>query len=310
MNSLLPLALLVAGGAALLRLGFYEDDFRQGLDRLVYWVLLPALIVAAMAEAPREGVAGSGRMIVALTGATVGMAALGVGIALLGRLRRARAGVFVQACFRGNLAFVGLPVITLAAGEDAATLAKAVLVLAPLTLLFNVMGVGVLVAAQRLGGSGVGLLGVAKGLLLTMAGNPLLLACAVGLGLWQTGLNLPAPAVLTLDLLGACAAPLALLSLGGAMVVHPVRHELGLGLFAAALKCVGTPLLAWGLCVWLGLSGTERQVVLIFAASPTAVASYVLAVQLRGNGALAAAAIVLSTVLSAASLGAVLIWGG
>ena len=45
---------------------------------------------------------------------------------------------------------------------------------------------------------------------------------------------------------------------------------------------------------------------MVFAACPTAVASYVLTTQLKGDAGLAAATIVLSTLLSLASLAAVL----
>lgn len=304
-DSLLPLALLVALGAALLRLRFFDDAFRKGLDRLVYWVALPALIVRVLAEAPSNEVLGSaGAMVVTLCSATVAIAAGSWVVAKLIRRPDAEAGVFTQAAFRGNLAFVGLPVITLAVGTGeagSAILAKAALVFAPTVVLYNVLGVAALIAAQhRFDAS------LPVKMVKSLITNPLLLACVAGLLVWYFEIGLPAAALTTLDLVGKPAAPLALISLGGALVTYPVGKRLGTALLASALKCGATPLVAWLIAGWWGLPADDRLVVLIFAACPTAVASYVLATQLKGDPALAAATIVLSTLLSAVSLGVVL----
>lgn len=304
-DSLLPLALLVALGAALLKLRFFDAAFRKGLDRLVYWVALPALIVRVLAEAPPTEVLGSaGAMALTLGGATLTMAGLAWGIAKLIRRPDTEAGVFTQAAFRGNLAFVGLPVIALAVGsgdQGQALLAKAALVFAPTVVLFNVLGVVVLIGAQhRLDSS------LPVKMLKSLLMNPLLIACVAGLVIWHFGIDLPGVALTTLDLVGKPAAPLALISLGGALVIYPVGKCFGTAALAAVLKSVGTPIVAWLIAGGLGLTPDDRLVVLIFAACPTAVASYVLATQLKGDPALAAATIVLSTLLSAVSLGVVL----
>ncbi|MEM9419364.1 MAG: AEC family transporter [Planctomycetota bacterium] len=304
-NSLLPLALLVALGAALLRLRFFDQAFRKGLDRLVYWVSLPALIVGVLAGAPEVDVLSTaGPMALSLCLATVAMAALTWGFAVMTRLPGPVKGVFSQAAFRGNLAFVGLPVITLALGpseQDPATLAKAALALAPTAALFNVLGVMVLIAAQhRLD------LKLPARMAKSMATNPLLLACGLGLLIWAFGLKLPQASLTTLNLLGKPAAPLALISLGGALATYPVRQRLGVATLATIMKCAGMPVLAWLVANLLGVSKEDQLIVLIYAACPTAVSSYVLSTQLKGDAALSAATIVLSTLASAVALGVVI----
>lgn len=304
-ESLLPLALLVVLGAALQRFGFFDAAFRKGLDRLVYWVALPALIIGALAKAPPPEVIGSaGAMIGALCGATLGVAVLAWGAAGLLRLPRPSAGVFTQAAFRGNLAFVGLPVIALATGNDEVLLAKAALTFAPTVVLFNVLGVAGLVAAQhRLDKA------LPWRVVKSLARNPLLLACLVGMVVWRLDIGLPTVAVTTIDLLGKPAGPLALISLGGVLVSYPVGKHVGVAGLAAGFKCGLTPVLAWGLARWWGVGEEDLKVLLILAACPTAVASYVLATQLRGDATLAAATIVISTVVSGVSLGVVLAMG-
>ena len=300
LNALLPLALLGALGAALLRLGFYDEAFRKRIDRLVYWVALPALIVGALAEAP-PGVGEAGWMVVALVGATLATLVLSVVLTRVLRRPRGEFGVFTQAAFRGNLAFVGLPVIALATGGDAGLLARAAIMFAPTVLLYNVLGVvGLVVAQHRLDAQ------LPRKLAVSLASNPLLLACALGLLLWQTQVDVTQVGRTTLELLGQTAGPLALVSLGGALVSYPVGRHLPMASLATALKCGASPALAWWLCGLLGLSAENRLAVVVFAACPTAVASYVLATQLKGDAALASACIVVSTLVCGGALGVVL----
>jgi predicted permease len=299
-ESLLPLALLVGLGAALLKFGFVDQAFRRQLDRLVYWVALPALIVQLLAEAPAE-VTGAGRMLLALVAATLGALLLAAAASRLLRRPRAEFGVLTQAAFRGNLAFVGLPVIILATGQDSGVVARAVLIFAPIVLLYNVLGVAGLVAAQHRFDAAL-----PRKMAVSMLTNPLLLACGLGLILWWTRAPISQVGQTTLGLIGQTAAPLALISLGGALVNYPVGRHLPMALLAAGLKCVALPLLAWLACGVLGVTGGERQAVLIFAACPTAVASFVLATQLKGDPALASASIVVSTLAAGPALAVVL----
>ncbi len=223
---------------------------------------------------------------------------------MLLRRPRAEVGVFTQAAFRGNLGFVGLPVVALMAGGDSAVLARAALMFAPIMVVYNVGGVVVLVLAQHRVDKALPWK-VGKSLLT----NPLLIACGVGIALWWTRTEVADAGRTTLGLLAETAAPLALISLGGALVTYPVRARLPMATLGAGLKCGACPVAAWFLCEALGLSGENRQAVMIFAACPTAVASYVLTTQLKGDAALASACIVVSTVVSGVSLGVVLALG-
>lgn len=308
--SLLPLALLVSIGALLLKFGFYDDTVRRSLDLLVYWVCLPAMLVHSLVGAPTGGLTEAGLMTLALAIATLGGAGVAILVVILFGLKRAEAGVFAQAAMRGNLAYVGLPVIALAVNGHEATLAKAALVLAPTMFLFNVLGVFLLVGAMRYGHAEAGLGGTVRALGRSLVTNPLLLSSGFGLALWSLQVK-PGPVVMeTLELLAMPAATLALLSLGGAIVIHPIHGKLGLALGGATLKCAVVPAIAYACCMLLGIHGVDRQIVLVFGATPTAVASYVLVTQLGGDEPLAAAGIVVSTIASAASLAVALYLGG
>ena len=290
-----PIFLLVALGAALQRGGFFRPGVVPGLNRLCYWVALPALIVASLARGGAgagSGWAGwGGRELCVMTGATLAVAALGwLASGALG-LRWEERGTFTQAFFRGNLAFVGLPILLKAPGVDAAAL---MLLLAPMMVLYNVLAVAALVASRH---------GLSWATIRPLAGewlrNPIIWASALGGLAYARGWVLPGAAGETIALLGKMAVPLALVTIGAVLASLPTGAWRGAAWAAVAGKMVLSPLLGWGLAAWLGIEGADRLVLLVALACPTAVASYTMAGAMGGDEALAAQAVVLSTLAAA-----------
>lgn len=302
--ALAPLALLVLCGAFLSRMRWLERAFWQQVDLLIYWIALPSLILSKILQAPMTG---SSTLPVSglLVGVSVVVAALCWITVRLLRRPAAEVGVLAQAGMRGNLAFVGLPVLDMASRGDAALMARAALVMAPTILVYNLTSVLALVLAQhRLDG------GALWRAFKSMLTNPLLLACALGLLISSLSAPIPAPLLESLRLLGQTASPLALLSLGTALMIYPVGRYWSGALIAALIKLLIVPLALYGGAWLLGLPPSDQLILLVFGACPTAVASYVIASQLGGDRGLAAACIVLTTLLSLLSLGAVLLQAG
>ncbi|MEO0587135.1 MAG: AEC family transporter [Planctomycetota bacterium] len=304
--TLTPLVVLVALGAALLRFGFMTDAERRFVDRLVYWVGLPALLVAKVAEAGAID-ASVGWVVLAL-GLTTLVAAGAAGVVWAVGIRRMEAlGVVLQGGSRGNLAFVGLPVIDLAGGGDRA-LAIAAIAIAPTVALYNVIAVGGLSwgkSASSLSGGAL-----LKQTLWSMVTNPLIVACVVGLALAIGGVELPGVVLDSLRLVGQPAGPLALMSLGGALVVYRLRGHLVEACATAGVKVAVCPAVALGLAVVMGLSYEQSLALLVLAAAPSAVAGYVLVTQLGGDEGLAASIIAATTLGSVVSLGAAIALAG
>lgn len=291
----LPVFLLVALGLGLVRAGLITKAFAEGANRFVYRVSLPALIVSSLTHGKLD-LRAAGWPAAAAGLAVLVLVGIGLLAARLCECRKGRAATFVQGVFRGNLAFVGIPVLASATGgEDPAFIAQAVLVFAPLMLLYNVVAVLLFHFAHHPGGSYLKAVG-------GIASNPLIVATLVG-GL-IAGLLPPLPVFLakTLELLGDPAAPLALLCIGAAMADASFRSDLRTTLVMALLKLGLCPLLTWIAARALGVSGQGMQIAMIFAACPVAAASYVFARELGGDEKLASNAVVLSTALAPVSL--------
>lgn len=298
--ALIPIIALVALGSGLQRFGFYDEAFRHHIDKLVYWVALPALLIGKLSlEDPSK--LGASTLLLAFVFTTIASIGLGYLVAALAQTSPAERGALVQGGFRSNLAFVGLPVILVVSESSAfaghALASQALLILAPGALLYNICAVTVLELERNRFD-----VRVVPRFLRSLAANPLILSCTLGLLLGWMGLELPQPLRQILDFLGRVASPLALLSLGGTLTLRAEGNRFGLIIAGTVIKLVVTPLLAWGIGAWLGLPRESLLILLIFASSPTAVASYVMAAQMGGDERLAASVVVMTTFFAAIPL--------
>jgi predicted permease len=143
--------------------------------------------------------------------------------------------------------------------------------------------------------------------LISIVTNPLVVACLAG-GIVQIAhFELPTMIERTCNVVGESAFPLALLGIGGQLATISVAGRWSLAALSSAIKCVLCPLICWVIGSLVGLEGFSLQVIIIMSAMPTAVSSYVLADQMRGDGDLAASAVVVCTAFSLFSLSVVLL---
>jgi predicted permease len=303
-QTLFPIFAVIGLGYALARKGFLSGQFLDELNKLVYWVCLPSLIIANLDKA--ENVSkGSFSIILVYFLATFLIMGCAYLVARLLKLEQWQYGTFIQGSFRGNLAFIGIPILVYALRDQpdsvvSGIIAQAIFVFAPIMILYNVASVMVLVS----GHSGVSRKTI-PATIRKVAGNPLILAALLGLVLYLLPVQLPGFASDTLQFIGRTAAPAALICVGGGMALTSMEGRYRSASFSACLKVFATPLAAYIVSLPFNLSSTDTLILMIFAATPTAVASYVMAKQLQGDGPMASGAIILSTLLSVLSLSVV-----
>jgi malate permease and related proteins len=300
LDTIVPVFLVVALGAWLQRSGFLSAGFLKEANHLTYWVGLPALFFGQLA-AGLPSMAGVKALLGVMLMITGLMIVTGFVVARLLGLRGGVTGTFIQGSFRGNLAFVGLPVIfglpdlPLMGGVNLHS--AAVIVIAPVMLVYNVMGVGVLLASQhKFGWAMVG------PMLKQLALTPPLVAIAAGMLFSALGWHLPVFAGRTLAAVGEMALPLGLLGVGGAMVTSNLATGWRLPFGSALLKTMLAPVLAYLCGRWWGLDDLSLKLVMIFAACPTAIISYTVALALKGDDKLASSIIGISVLTSIVSL--------
>lgn len=291
-DALGPLFLLILLGALLGWRRVPGEGFWPQLERLIYFLLFPAMLVATLATADVSQVP-VGRLGLVLLGG------LGLFAGLLWLLP-ARLGLGAAAftsVFQGALRFntyVGVAGAAALHGQAGATVAAVAVALMVPTV--NVLCVASFVAAGTLGPASV-----AKSLA-ALVRNPLILACAGGILLNLTGLGLPGWSGDAIALLGRAALPLGLVAVGVALRPQALLR-LDRGVLTANLIKLGLlPATVLTLSMLLGLDPVSRDVALLFAALPTATSAYILARQLGGDAELMAALITGQTLLAMLTL--------
>jgi predicted permease len=307
LNTLGPVFLIILLGVLLSRLRFLDAHAVRTINACCYWVGLPCLLVLKIGTASSAEHATAGTTWV-LLGGTMVLVAVSLLVGWLLRLKPRALATFAHVGFRGNLAYVGLPVVCFAfAGTPYEGKADSVaaVALGVTIVLYNVVAVMLhLASTHRVSWHAL------KRVIIKLLTNPLLLACGIGL-LWNhgphsQGIVIPVVIGRTLLLLGQFALPMALLCVGFALATTPVRGIASSVLLSAALKTMLGPLAGFCIGRLLGVGALEMGVACILLGAPTAVASYVLTEQLDGEPSLAAGTIVFSTLISAVTLSVVI----
>jgi len=312
-NTIAPVFLLIGLGFAL-RLGrFLSEDFARSLNRLAYWVGLPCLLFYKVALTDHD-FASAGKTFAVVFGATIVAVVVSYLTAFMMRIPTASWGTFVQGGHRGNLAYIGLAIVIYSlpdVGKDLqnaelvrSTEAIAVLVLAMIVPVYNFISVTVLLVSKHQIDRGI-FSRVFRGVIT----NPLIIASVCGLGYSFLFDSLPLAIGRSLNALGQMSLPVALMAIGASLTGKKVVCENFKPAVAASLiKVVVAPLAGYAIARAIGLDSGEMLVAMVLLACPTAVASYVMTQEIGGNAPLSARIVVISTILSAASLALAVGW--
>lgn len=289
--SIAPIFVLIALGQALWRGGIPSVDFWNMNDKLVYWVLFPALLFSKTST-------------IALSGALMADFALlvygGLAAAFLFALLAARlfrlgaplATSVLQGSARHNT-FIAIAVAERLFGAEG--LALATLVTALLIPVTNISVVTGMVVLLRGGGSGGR---VAAAIARDLARNPLLIAIGLGLTLNLAGIGRVAVLHEITDVLGSAALPIVLLCIGANIRIN----EMAAAAMPVALSIVGKmlvfPAAIMLLAQYRDLPDPALGIALLFGAVPTAAGAYSLSRQMGGDAPSMATIITLQTALS------------
>jgi len=125
------------------------------------------------------------------------------------------------------------------------------------------------------------------------------------------GFRLPGTLERFAALIAGAAVPCALFSVGASLRGYRLRGALAPAALMVALKLVAHPLIVWALASYVfGVPPLWAKVAVLLAALPVGVNVYLFAVRYDAGQAESASAILLSSVLSVATLTLVLLWLG
>lgn len=287
---LFPDIALIAIGGLLYHYLRLAPAFWAGTEKLVYFVLFPALLFGAIVRNPLSAIESLPLLAAALGALATGIV-LGYAARPLLRPTPLQFASGAQCAFRFNT-YITLALALRIGGSDG--MAMCALIAGFVVPPANIAAV---YALARHSGAG---------LLSELARNPLVLATLCALGFKATGLRLPEPVDATLMRLGQAALAMGLICVGAGLRLE--RNASGtpaerasaarLAVWFTASKLLAMPLVALLIARAVGLPALPTQIVVMFASMPTAPASYVLATRMGGDGPFVARLITLSTLAS------------
>ncbi|MCB4360287.1 AEC family transporter [Quatrionicoccus australiensis] len=265
---LLPDFSLILLGAAIRRWMHLGDHFWNGVEKLVYFILFPALLINAIIKTRLD----LGAALPLLATAFIAMAAamlLGLLPKLFSRLPPLTFASLFQCGYRFN-SYIALAVAGMLFGSPG--IATMGLIVGTAVPVVNLVSVWML---ARHGESG---------LWREVARNPLIWGTFAGFLLNLAGFVPPAPVQAFLGRLADASIALGLIAVGAALRLESSPGVRGLSLWLLAVKLLALPLIAVLVGRQFGLSGLNYQVVVLFAALPTASSAYILAMRMGGDG--------------------------
>lgn len=279
LDAFVPAFGLIALGVLLKRRLLPDDRIWAGIERLVFWVLTPSLLVSALAPL-RLGELPLGRMMAAI------WLVLGLGVVISLLLARGmRCGhPAMTSVLQGGIRFnqlMGFAVVGALFGPPGLALgAVATGLIVPFVQIVTTTAFAF--SPDRPGGFRL------LPLLRAVASNPLVLACGIGFAVAGLG-GLPPGVAPLLRALGQASVALGLLCVGAALTLGAMRDRLGLQALTLVVKLVVMPGLTLALGRGLGLEPLPLAIAVVFMALPTASTSYVMARAMGGDAPLMAA---------------------
>ncbi|NHC06433.1 AEC family transporter [Azonexus fungiphilus] len=283
---LLPDFALILLGAAIRRWMHLGDHFWSGVEKLVYFILFPALLLNAIMRTRLDLGAAVPLLVTAFAAMAAGML-LGLLPRLWLRMPELRFASMFQCAYRFN-SYIALAVAGMLFGSPG--IATMGLIVGAAVPFANLVSVWMLARHGEVG------------LWREVARNPLIWATAGGFLLNLAGFLPPAPLQAFLGRLADASIALGLIAVGAALRLDGTAGARFFSGWLLAVKLLALPLIAVVVGRAVGLSGLNFQVVVLFAALPTASSAYILAMRMGGDGRSVAWLISASTLAAMLSL--------
>ena len=298
LNVAIPVFAIIAAGYLVGRFRLLGDTGPAVINGFVYYISMPALFIMILTSNPISATANVPFLSVVIAGqlSLFGLALLMATIlfpASLGRLSQHSLAAVLT-----NSGYMGIPLMQLAFGDQAALLA----ILATLVngVLFLSLGSVLLsIHGNQDGPPG----NVLKGVLRSVFTSPLVLGAITGLFLAVTELGLPSPIFTPISMLGETAGPCALFAIGLFLVGKRVPRPFGEIAWVSFLKIVLLPLVTWIIALFIiPLDDLELAVAVLMAALPTGSLVFVLGEKHRIFLVESVAVVLVTTLVSVVSV--------
>ena len=288
-----PVFILIILGNLLRRIGVPDLSFWHVSDKLIYWVLIPALLFHHVSQITLSSTMLANYAVVILSGLFVVTTLSFIAGKLFGYTPQIWTSV-MQGAARHN-AFIALAIAGSLFGNKGLALGAIFMVI--LIPVINIVIVSTMTSTlnQEVGNNSRPSI---FDVLFELIKNPFILAIATGLVISFVGAERIIIIHETTGLLGSAALPIMLLSIGANIKIREISLTITPIIIASVLKLLVFPIVVFFVAKSMNLSLFETTIAVIFAAVPTAASSYSLAKQFGAETQLMTSIITIQVALS------------
>jgi predicted permease len=278
---LLPDFILMIFAWGLNRFTFLNREIWVALEKIVYWILFPALLIASASRAKlvwEDNVP----MLLLLAVGMISMALIAYSAKWIWQPEPVSHHSGIQTTFRFNT-FIAFAVALRLGGEDGlALMAIAVASLVPLSNALSIISLSR--NSQR-------------SVLLELVKNPFVIATVFGLFINLCNIRLPDFIHSNLQRMGSASITIGLMTVGASLSWVSAKKDMALVFFWTTLKLVIFPLFVFTVGQYvLHLPKPQLTTAVVIACVPTATSAFVMATRMGGNGPIVSVTISLMTI--------------
>lgn len=277
-----PLFIAMAVGYLARRVNLIDEAGVSAVNRLVYWIFLPAILFVSIYETDLTEVFNFRLVLYSVIGTTLLFVVSFLMVPLFEK-KRERCGVIIQGLIRGNEVYFGFPVVVSLIGEK--YLGLMAIIVAFAVPMYNAFSIIALESFKRAAAE-------KNGLVKSIITNPLIIVTAIGVTLVLAELKIPVVIMDGVVSLSKVATPLALFLLGASFSFTKTKGYLKEVVWVTIIRLIVLPAIVIGTTMLLGFEWYETVILYVTFGVPTAVASFSLARQLGADSVLASQIVV------------------
>jgi len=298
-----PIFMLMIIGNLLRRNQILDEAFWSLNDKLVYWILMPALLFNEISQTHFSPALFGSYAVVILCG-FFAVILLSILLSKVCGYSGAVSSSVMQGAARHN-AFIALAISGSLFGAKGLAIGTSLMaILIPIVNVVIVTFMVIVLQDEKPNNAKPRLTAV----IAELAKNPLILSIIVGI-VFSVANAKDVPIIHeTTRLLGLGAIPLLLLGLGANIRIRNLSIKISPLVISCVLKLAIFPIIVYFVSGYFEFSVTEKIVMVIFSCVPTAVSSYTLAKQLGGEAELMTSIITLQTALSFITIPLILVF--
>ena len=298
--TIVPLLAVAVTGFSTVRFNYVAQSVTEGLSRFVIAVAIPIFVFRYSFENGRtleQHLSFAWPMLTIYFGGALG--AMVCGLLVARNMGGSSPNLVAAGASHSNVMHLGLPAVVLLLAEGYRV---------PLVIILGLHGLMMAVIANTVNDirhNNAGQIPQSIGRVLSkQIRNPILIALILGLVLKEVGFSMPGEVGQVVYLISDATAPCALFALGGLLARYNFGGNMQTAVVTSALKLAAHPLIVWALGTYvLTVRSTWMWLAILLAAMPTALG---LGNQNSDEGNAGGAIVLLSTILSIASIAAVM----